>query len=115
MPAAAPVKAVGTHTAVTAAPARKQIADNAISTTLNVAIQGRAIRLAVPTRYRWIKINGIRAISTTGSSSTNNSSGILQGYARRTCASRPIYGRRSHRSDLSVWIGTGENGFIRGC
>jgi len=79
MPAAAPVKVFGTHTAIRAAPAKNQIADNASSTTLNVAIQGRAIRLAVPTRYRWIRINGIRAISTTGSSSTNNSSGILQG------------------------------------
>src|SRR5687768_9336807 len=90
MPAAAPVKAVGTHTAVTAAPARKQIADNAISTTLSVAIQGRAIRLAVPTRYRWIRINGISAISTTGSSSTNNSSGILQGYAKRAVQPTPL-------------------------
>ena len=35
--------------------------------------QGRAMRRAVPTRYRWKRINGIKAISTTGSSSTSNS------------------------------------------
>src|SRR5688572_28369355 len=76
MPAAAPVKAFGTQMDVTAAPARKQIAENAISTTLNVAVQDRAVRRAVPRRYRWMRITGIRAISTSGNRSTRSSSGI---------------------------------------
>jgi hypothetical protein len=64
---------------VTAALARKQIAENVISMRFNVATHGRAIRRAAPTRYRWMRISGINARSTTGSRITRRSSGTLQG------------------------------------
>jgi len=78
-PAAAPVKAFGTHTAVTAALPRKQIAENVISMRFNFATQGRAIRRAAPMRYRWMRISGINTRNITGSRTTRSSSGTLQG------------------------------------